>query len=439
MSDPTTDPQPDGVDRGTHVRPKVYITSDIPGVGGRIKERPEDFLVEELPLYQPAGEGEHIYLFVEKKNFSTFDLIGLMATHFGVDRKDVGYAGLKDKVAITRQVVSVYAPGKKIEDFPQISHERVGVLWVDYHANKLRPGHLAGNRFSVRIRAVDPTRVRDAHRVLERLKAIGVPNRVGEQRFGQLQNNHRVGAAIILGNNREALDLMLGPSAEFPQVTPVARAHYAKGEFQDALRNMPRGAKAEQAALRALIHRQPPGKAIRAIDEGARRFFFSAFQSAVFNAVLDERVAEGTIGDLKTGDLAFKHGNRAVFAVDDAVLADATTRARLSQFEISPSGPMWGASMMRAAGEIDRVELAALERSGVMFDDLVKFDQARPGMLEGSRRPFRVPLIDPEVEGGVDEHGPFIRCAFELPRGSFATVVLREIMKPPEELAGEEN
>ena len=91
---------------------------------------------------------------------------------------------------------------------------------------------------------------------------------------------------------------------------------------------------------------------------------------------------------------------------------------------------MWGASMIRAKGATDAEELAALVATGLAPDDLARYDEHSRVAMNGQRRPLRVPVIDPEVEGGIDEHGHYVRCAFDLPRGSFATVVLREIIKP---------
>jgi tRNA pseudouridine13 synthase len=166
------------------------------------------------------------------------------------------------------------------------------------------------------------------------------------------------------------------------------------------------------------------------LEEPILRYYLSAFQSAVFNSVLDRRIAAGTLASLHDGDLAIKHDNLAVFAVTPEVAADPTTASRLAAFEISPSGPMWGAAMIRAAGATDEAETAVLASFGITPDHLKSFDSRARLSLDGKRRPLRVPVIDPEVEGGVDEHGSFVRCAFELPRGSFATVVLREVMKP---------
>ncbi|HYE63509.1 MAG TPA: tRNA pseudouridine(13) synthase TruD [Phycisphaerales bacterium] len=429
----------DGVpkDTSTHVIPRQYITADIPGIGGQIKQRPEDFLVDEIPQYTPSGEGEHIYLTVTKRGLSTMEMVEVLARHFGVHRRAIGYAGLKDKHAITRQMVSVHVPGKKIEHFPELRNERLAIVGADYHANKLRPGHLKGNRFSVRIRNVKPTDVLAADRVLRRLAKVGVPNRVGEQRFGMLENNHLVGRHLITGDFDAAVRELLGANAAHPELNAEARRLFAEGRYQEAGDLYPRSARTEQRVLYRLSKGASPPEAMLALDEPILRYYFSAFQSAVFNAVLDGRVSTGTLATLAPGDLAVKHENLAVFAVDDAVAADPETAARLARFEISPSGPMWGGSMVRAGGETGVREQAVLESFGVTPAQLETFDSKSPFKLEGKRRPLRVPVIDPEVEGGVDEHGPYVRCAFELPKGSFATVVLREVMKPAVVKSGE--
>lgn len=422
-----------------HIRPSVYLTADIPPVGGRIKERPEDFLVEEIPLYEPQGSGEHLYLFVEKTNLSTSQMIASIARHFGVSHDAVGFAGMKDKRAVTRQLVSVHLPGRRHETFPELRQDRLAVLWADWHVNKLRPGHLAGNRFIIRIRGVDATRVVHAHRVLARLEKTGVPNRAGEQRFGYLGRNHEIGRALLLGNYREALDLLLGPGDLAPPTQTEARRLYAERKYAQARDLFPRTARTERRALSALARGDGPKRAIDEMDPLQRRYFITAFQSAVFNAVLEDRLRAGTFARLEEGDLAWKHDNGAVFPVTADELAGEGARIlreRLERLEISPSGPMWGAEMTRASGAVAERELAALTASGVTPEMMTEYRQRTGDRLaaEGARKPLRVPLMYPDVEGGVDEHGHYIRCTFELPRGAFATVVMREIMKP--ELAG---
>jgi tRNA pseudouridine13 synthase len=410
--------------------PAFYLTSDIPGTGGRIKQRPEDFLVEELPAYEPCGDGEHLYLFIEKRDLSTMNLVEALSRHYGVRRDAVGYAGLKDKAAVTRQLVSVHLPGKKDADLRPFEHTRAAVLWAARHTNKLRQGHLSGNRFIIRIREVEPARVVQASRVLQRLAAEGVPNLAGEQRFGHLANNHIIGRAILLGDYQTILKELLGPSERFPGAQPDARRFYAEGRYQEAYEAFTRNAETERRVLRALVRGDTPRRAAYAIDQMQRRFFITAFQSSVFNTVLRTRLEAGTLATLVEGDLAWKHDNGSVFRVDAPVASDAATRERLARLEISPSGPMWGPDMTQAQGATGEAERAALDATGVTLETIKSYGERAHDPVPGKRRPLRVPLALPDVEGGADEHGPYIRCAFELPSGSFATVVLNEIIKP---------
>lgn len=408
-----------------------YLTAEVPGIGGMLKQRPEDFLVEEQPLYQPSGSGEHVYLFIEKRGISTLDVARLLARHFGVGSMAIGFAGLKDKVAITRQVFSIHVPGKRPEDFPMVQHEQVSVLWADLHANKLRRGHLAGNRFSIKVRGVDMSRVIAAKRVLDRLERAGVPNRFGTQRFGMTGRNHEIGAGIVREDGERIVRALLGSAPRLEDSRQIeARQKFEAGDYAGAMSAMPRQSRVERFVLERLVRGEPMEKAWRVIPRAEQSFFLSAWQSAIFNALLDSRLRSGRLGEMVEGDLAFKHDSRAVFPVDEGVLRDESTRDRLSRLEISPSGPMWGVKMTRAKGGVDADEVAALEASGVTLAMLDAYERGRGGgMLEGERRPFRVHVSDIEVEGGTDEHGPYVRCAFDLPRGAFATEVMREVMK----------
>ncbi len=386
--------------------------------------------MEELPAYPPCGEGEHIYLMVQKTNLSTLQMVGIVARHFRVPMGSVGYAGLKDKVAVTQQVVSVHTPGKTPEDFPSLEHPKLAIIWMDLHTNKLRRGHLRGNRFSIRIRNVEPTKVVYAKRVLDRLAASGIPNRFGEQRFGHVLNNHLIARSILLGDDQAAVQELLAPAADLRSEHAEGRRLFLEGKYADAARLMPPGAEAEAAVLRALASGRPVRKALQAMPYSARSFYFSSFQSAVFNHVLDERLADGTWNTLREGDLASKHENGAVFSVDAATLADPATAARQQAMEISPSGPMWGLSMPHPTGPVGELEAAALAATGVADDAFAALKREWGEEVRGDRRPLRVPLGLPVIEGGADQHGGYIKCAFDLPAGSFATVVMREIMKP---------
>lgn len=408
----------------------LYITADVPPIGGRIRERAEDFFVDEQPLYLPSGKGEHIYLLVEKRNLSTLRAARILAAHFGVHVSAIGYAGLKDKVAVTRQVFSVHLPGTSFENVPMLRHERMAILWADRHTNKLRRGHLAGNRFSIKIRGVQPTTARAAHRIMSHLERSGVPNWVGQQRFGYTGRNHLVGSAMLRGDAAGVLDALLAPAPGIKDSQHDARELYIRGDYAGALERFFRESRTERRVLGSLSRGASPEKAMKSIERDEEQFFLTAFQSAVFNDVLAMRIGSGTFATLAVGDVAFKHDNRALFSVGEGDIGDDLA-ARLARFEISPSGPMWGARMKRAAGAIDRLELNALERTGISLEMLAAYDERRPHRITGERRPLRVRVTDVDVEGGVDEHGTYVRLAFDLPRGAFATAVVQEVIKPP--------
>lgn len=406
-----------------------YLTPESAPIGGVIRERPEDFLVEEIPLYDPCGEGEHIYVLGEKREMTTSEAVSVLAHHFGVPARAVGIAGLKDKHAITRQVFSIHVPGRSIGDFGALRHERLAILWADMHTNKLRLGHLRGNRFSIRIRRVNPTDVLRAHQILKTLHRRGAPNYFAQQRFGYMNTNHILGRCLIARDHRGFLDALLGPATLAPVGEQQARECYARGEYQRAFERMPMGARTEREALRVLAGSGSEREAVNRAARGNDRLWVHAWQSDVFNRVLAARLKEGMLEVLRAGDLAWKHDSGAVFAVDEPTARDPATAERLSCIEISPSGPLWGVKMTRAAGETDERECGALADQGLMIEHLERAARVIGRTGAGARRSLRCPVIDPEIEAGADEHGAFIRTAFELPPGCFATAILREIMK----------
>src|SRR5690242_19777076 len=146
-----------------------YLTPDSPGIGGTIKNRAEDFFVQEIPLYEASGEGEHVYAEVQKIGLTTFDAINRIARALDINNRDIGYAGLKDARALTRQILSI--PGTTPEVVMQLQVPGLTIHWAARHGNKLRLGHLAGNRFAIKIRdvnATDVVKLRPLLNVLER-------------------------------------------------------------------------------------------------------------------------------------------------------------------------------------------------------------------------------------------------------------------------------
>ena len=398
---------------------------DAPPIeGARIKERPGDFIVEELPLYEPSGEGEHLYLRIVKEGTSHHEMVDVLCRHFGVDDRAIGTAGMKDRQAVTGQTVSVHLPRKP--ELRSIQDPRIQVLWATWHGNKLRRGHLAGNRFSVRVRGVEPFRAPAAWRAVRELEARGVPNGFGPQRFGMRGNNHVLGAMLLGGRHDELLRELCGTGGSpFHASEREARERFDAGAFEESARAWPRGLDAERAATRSLARGGSARDAVRAVPRPVQELWTDAWQSAVFNRVLDARIADGTFDRVLPGDVASKRANGARFAVDDAATAeqgDASVEARARRFEISATGPLPGCDTPLATGTPGAVERAALEALG--GESLVAPGPSR--RPPGDRRPLRIPLTNPEMEAGFDEHGPYLRLAFDLPAGAYATVALRE-------------
>lgn len=400
-----------------------YLTPEFPGIGGSIKARPEDFFVQEIPLYEPSGEGEHVYCEIQKIGLPTFDAVSRIAKALDVPTRDIGYAGLKDAQAISRQILSIRETDA--ERVMALRWPDLTVQWAARHGNKLRLGHLKANRFAIKIRNVSPTAVVSLAPLVKLLESRGMPNYFGEQRFGRRDNNDQLGAALIRGDAEGLLSLLLGrPNPKVDDSNSLgARTAYDRGDFEQAMKLYPRHCGMERRILARYIKTGKPVAAVKAIDERLRRLWVSAVQSRLFNAVVARRIQ--SLGQVMAGDLAYKHERGAVFRVEDP----AVEQPRADAFEISPSGPLLGFRMTLPEGEPLRIEQEAAEEMGLKPDD---FRSPHIGRVTGARRPLRVRPTDIELVGGVDEFGPQVTAAFTLPAGSFATVLLREIMKSDE-------
>ncbi len=400
--------------RGSNVH--SYLTADIPGIGGVIKETPEDFLVAELPLYAPCGEGEHTYAEIEKRGVTTLDAVRRIARALGVSDRDMGYAGMKDARGVTRQTFSVprVAPERLLAlDIPGIR-----VLAATPHTNKLKLGHLAGNRFRIRIRGVSGDAPEQAERVIDVLRERGVPNFFGAQRYGAQGNSHLIGRALLRKDAKGAVDALMGDGGAVRDERWLSAIDaYHRGDLEESLRLFPGHCRTEREMAACLV-RQPGSyeKALRTLHPRLRNLYLSAFQSSLFDRVVEKRLL--ALDRVMMGDLAYKHANGACFLVVDA----AAEAPRAARFEISPTGPLFGRKMTHPQGEPLEIEAEVLREEGVTPES---FDLGGPLRMEGERRPLRVPLGDPRVT----PDGDGLLLEFDLPKGAYATTVLREVMK----------
>lgn len=257
------------------------LTASLPGIGGRLRTHPDDFAVEEVAAYEPSGDGEHVWVWIEKRDLTTPAAASRLATAAGVPVRDVGWAGMKDRHAVTRQWLSLPPPARP-EAVAGLDDGGLRVLRVTRHKNKLRTGHLAGNRFALVVRDVlEPARAADHARAILAALAAGSPNWYAEQRFGRDGDNAERGLAIIR----------------------------ARGKGQG-----------------------PPRQ---------RRFLVSALQSYLFNRWLAARIVDGLLAEVLVGDVLQKRGSGGIFtSVDPEV-----DRDRLASGELALTGPMFGAAM----------------------------------------------------------------------------------------------
>src|SRR5687768_12899537 len=181
-----------------------YLTAAWPGIGGVTRAQPEDFRVEERPLYLPCGQGEHLYLRVTKRGLSTPEMVKQFASVLGVKAKCIGVAGLKDARAVTTQMISVQ--GVKAEIIPRLStNDRLlAVEVLGRNRNRLRTGHHAGNRFRLVLHEVSGEAGTIVPYVLDEHARRGVPNYFGPQRQGKTGLNYETGAALLRDAQRRA-------------------------------------------------------------------------------------------------------------------------------------------------------------------------------------------------------------------------------------------
>lgn len=336
---------------------------------------PEDFLVEEVRAYSPSGEGDHFFVRFTKKNLTTDVAASRIAGAMQVAMRDVGIAGMKDKVAVTTQTVSLHVPREAGRDF----EARLSLLALDgitihecmRHGNKLKAGHLAANRFTIVVRGIDAACVAEVTLALEEAGRMGIPNAFGDQRFGRDKNNADQARAWLAGRIK------------------------------------------------------PPR------DPRLRRLLFSALQADLFNRVLDFRVKNGTWHSPLQGDLVKRRSSGGLYLWTGDDPRDESS----DRDELSPTGPMFGVKMRDPAGEPLELERRVLRES---LGDGVDLSGTR-ALGEGTRRSLRLWVNDLRVEAcdslGRVREGELhreeerdLKVCFVLPKGGYATSVLGTVL-----------
>jgi tRNA pseudouridine13 synthase len=332
------------------------LTAGLPGLGGVIKQQPEDFEVEEMPAYDPCGQGEHLFLWIEKRGMGAEYFARQVAKRLGILPGDVGTAGMKDRQAVTRQWVSV--PISAEGRLPELEGDGIRVLKVSRHTNKLRPGHLHGNRFQILVRNILIDSRSSLEPILDRIRAQGLPNFYGAQRFGRDGETLALGLAMLRGER---------------------------------------------------LPKRP--------NPFLRKLALSAAQSWLFNDYLARRMNDCLLRKVLPGDVLAKWPAGGMFVAEDV----GKEQVRFDARELVSAGPIFGRKTFAATGLAAEREAEILCNAGLSAESFSGFGK----LVQGTRRHNLVYIDD--LAATQESDG--IRLTFSLSAGSYATVLLREVMK----------
>ena len=354
---------------------KLSFASGQPELSAVMKRELEDFCVDEELGFLLSGEGEHLCIRVKKINISTADVVKRLSERTGVGTSKIGYSGMKDRRGECSQWFSIVLTQQAETRVQGIEDESLQILELQRNARKIRIGCHKSNRFKIRLR--DCEGARDAFdQRLEQIKASGVPNYFGAQRFGRQ-----------MSNVSQALSLFAG-------------------ELDDS------GA-ADSAPQSKLKHQR-----------FKRGMLFSAARSYVFNQLLSRRLQEGSWNRYIAGDVLNLNGSDRCFTLEEGAEWDLELSQRLESFDIHITGPMAGLNNPKdryaSSGETADIEDAVFEQFELLVTGLRHFG------LKASRRTLRFLPIALEwswLEGGD------LSLEFSLYSGSYATSLLRELCK----------
>jgi tRNA pseudouridine13 synthase len=360
--------------------------------------------VTELPAYEPAGEGEHLWVEVQKQDLTTDAAAEALAAACRRSLRDVGFAGRKDRHGVTRQWFSVHFGDESglAQLAAPVRGAQLRALRVSRHRNKLRLGHLRANRFELQLDGLAPEDAPELERRLARLSHEGVPNRFGAQRFGIAGSTLAIARAWARGDCARAVARLIDPEGGWT----------AGDELPRGFRPGPAG-----RALGAL--RRDPGDlagALAATGHAFAKLVASAAQAAVFNAVLDARRAAGRLHRLRAGDVALS-ARGAPFVCAEADVGDANLRAAPGRLEVRATGPLPGPARRLPSEEVLAEERAWSKDVDV---DWSWFERGAVFQSAGERRALVAICAEPPVLRGTE-------LCFALPSGSYATELLAEV------------
>ncbi|MEM1565585.1 MAG: tRNA pseudouridine(13) synthase TruD [Candidatus Bathyarchaeia archaeon] len=439
---------------------EVYVTRSR-GIGGAIKRFPEDFLVEEILLngsraeieapkikpYTPHGDNAQqrfLLCVLVKRNWDNFQAIKAIAHKLGISTNRISIAGIKDAEAVTAQHITI--EDVNTSDVEKIQIKGLKVRPIGYFHTKLSPYHLLGNSFTITVRALSHTK----REILERITSIveeikmlgGMPNFYGHQRFGTIRPiTHLVGKALVKGNFRRAVMLFLAkPSPnEHPKSREARKELWKTGDFEKAMKNFPKSLYYERLMLRHLAKKPKDFVgAFRQLPAKLRTLFPQAYQAYIFNKVLSRRIIQGLpINKAEVGDYVIEVEpsglpNPLKWHIVNQELKDEINKAVRSG-RMLLAIPLVGFRQALSQGIQGEIENTVLEEEKISLKSF-KMKRMPELSLKGGLRPalafvgkFSLREISKDETAKRKKK---VVMSFMLYRGSYATVFLREIMKP---------
>ncbi|AEA47486.1 tRNA pseudouridine(13) synthase TruD [Archaeoglobus veneficus] len=402
-----------------------YITS-TPGMGGRIKESPEDFYVEEVAKLKLSDEGHYVIIRVKKVNWDTLNFARVLAKKLGISQKRVEYAGTKDKRAISVQYFSISKLGE--EDIERLKNIRIKDAEIEIVGRSNRGidlGDLLGNKFRIRVHDARDGRIVES--TLKELDEKGTPNFFGLQRFGTIRFiTHEVGKYILKREYENAFWTYVAKpfEGEREDIRKIREELWNTRDAKLGLREFPSYLRYERILLQGLREGKDEERALLALPKNLKLMFVHAYQSYVFNRLLTTRIEEfGNLKVVQEGDcVGFVSFAESFPELKDEFSFVNANRKRveflISQKRAYLALPLPGYETKMKGWVKEKVE-EILDEDGIRLEDFRH--EHREFSSKGSYRVADMPFSDFTYEDGL--------FSFYLPKGCYATVLLREFTK----------
>lgn len=418
----------------------LYVTS-ANGTGGTLRQDINDFIVEEITNREEEDTGKYLILELKKSNWETHHLIRDLSRKLGISQKRIGFAGTKDKRAVTTQKISIYDINP--EDLNNIFLKDVEMYIIGRSNKSVELGDLTGNEFNITVRDIDLD-VDEVYTQLENItkeirKTGGVPNFFGVQRFGSTRPvTHLVGESLVRGDPEDAaLKYIAAAFPEEPDNTKSARNYvYETRDYIEGLKQYPLRLRYERSMMDYLIKNPDDYTgAFNVLPRNIQRIFVHAYQSYIFNRIVCQRIKEGVpLNQAVVGDIVcFK--NKA--GLPDTSRLQNVTAANINGMNnlikrrrAFVTAPLIGYQTEFSSGKPGEIEKKVFDETGLSVDDF-KVPSTPDLASKGVRREILL-HTEPAFEAENDELNPGKSKAildFILPKGSYATTLLREYMK----------